>query len=407
MHELRRPLLAILLPEGALLLAAVLFARHAFASETGALFVRVFPWAVLAMGLALGVRFGRTRLLFAMSVVGLALTGLNLAPTLADADGARVMTQTIALLVPANLVGVALIGERGLLTRAGLARLATIGAQAALVVLAARTAQEDAMRILSLAPLPERWLASAGMSQIATFAFLAGAAVLLTRVLLLRDPFTRSLLWALAASFLGIASQGDPGLATLYLSTAGFMLVVGTLEGAHAMAFRDELTGLPSRRALTELLARLDEPYTVAMVDVDHFKQFNDRHGHDVGDQVLRMVAARLRDVRGGGRAFRYGGEEFTIVFPGTPMDDALPHLEAVRRGIHGATFTLRGPGRPRKPPKKPRARGGGGRQRLKITVSIGAAQRSARLGDAEQVIRAADLALYRAKDAGRNQVAT
>ncbi len=398
------------MPEGALLLGAVMFARHASATETGAHLLRVVPWVVLVTGVALGTRFGRTRLLLALSVVGLALAGVLLAPTIAatDPDSARAAIQTIALLVPANLVGVALIGERGLFTRAGLARFATIGAQAALVLLIARTAQADALRVLALAPLPEQWLASSGMGQIATITFALAAGVLLTRGLLSREPFTRALLWALAASFVALRAPADSASATLYLSTAGLMLVVGTVEGAYAMAFRDELTGLPGRRALLELLARLDEPYTLAMVDVDHFKQFNDRHGHDVGDQVLRMVAARLRDVRGGGRAFRYGGEEFTIVFPGMPMDDALPNLEEVRRVIHGAAFTLREPGRPRRKPKRsarPSTRST--RPRLKITVSIGAAQRSARLADAAQVIRAADAALYRAKDAGRNQVAT
>jgi len=74
---------------------------------------------------------------------------------------------------------------------------------------------------------------------------------------------------------------------------------------------------LPSRRALIERLPSLGRRYTVAMVDVDHFKNFNDTYGHDAGDQVLRMVASRLGEVSGGGTAFRYGGEEFTILFPG------------------------------------------------------------------------------------------
>ena len=84
------------------------------------------------------------------------------------------------------------------------------------------------------------------------------------------------------------------------------------------MAYDDELTGLPARRALNEALTRLRGVYTVAMVDIDHFKRFNDEHGHDVGDQLLRMVGARVGEVRGGGRAFRYGGEEFAVLFPGS-----------------------------------------------------------------------------------------
>ena len=67
--------------------------------------------------------------------------------------------------------------------------------------------------------------------------------------------------------------------------------------------------------------------YTIAMVDVDHFKTFNDKHGHDVGDQVLQLVASRLARSPGGGRAYRYGGEEFTLIFPGRTREQALPHL--------------------------------------------------------------------------------
>ena len=78
------------------------------------------------------------------------------------------------------------------------------------------------------------------------------------------------------------------------------------------------------------------------MTDVDHFKKFNDTYGHDVGDQVLRMVAARLKKVTGGGKAYRYGGEEFTIVFAGKTMEECQPHLEAVREAIENYAMQLR-----------------------------------------------------------------
>ncbi|HAG79498.1 MAG TPA: GGDEF domain-containing protein, partial [Pseudomonas sp.] len=73
------------------------------------------------------------------------------------------------------------------------------------------------------------------------------------------------------------------------------MLVTAIAHEAYLMAFRDELTGLPGRRALNERLQRLGRQYVLAMADVDHFKRFNDTYGHDVGDQVLKMVASRLR----------------------------------------------------------------------------------------------------------------
>jgi diguanylate cyclase (GGDEF)-like protein len=169
------------------------------------------------------------------------------------------------------------------------------------------------------------------------------------------------------------------------------------------MAYRDELTGLPARRALNDALLRVGGTYTVAMVDVDHFKKFNDTHGHDVGDQVLRMVAGRLARVPGGGRAFRYGGEEFAVLFPGKTVEESAPHLETLRAAVASATFTKRGLDRPKRKPKSPRARGASARP-LAVTVSIGAGQaRGSALP--EQVVKAADKALYRAKEGGRNRV--
>ena len=397
-----------MVPEGLVLLAAVACLRFVPPSESLEAFLRVLPYGVFSVGVLLGWRFQRTRLVFGLVVMALAwiaIQGTPLWPA-GDAPAHDIARQTVALLLPANLAALALIRERGLISRAGGARLLSIGAQAALVLLIAETARDDALRLLTMTPIPEGLIGAPKVGQLAAIGFVISAGLVLVRALLSREPLSRSLLWALAACYLAIHASPDARSSGLFLSTAGLMLVVGTVEGAHAMAFRDELTGLPARRALMELLARLDEPFTVAMVDVDHFKQFNDRHGHDVGDQVLRMVAGRLARVKGGGRAFRYGGEEFTIVFPGTTLADALPVLDIVREEIEEAKFVLRKPGRPRRKPKKPRAGGGGG-QRLTVTVSIGAAQRSMRLDEPDKILQAADKALYRAKDEGRNRVAS
>ncbi len=209
--------------------------------------------------------------------------------------------------------------------------------------------------------------------------------------------------WALprgAAQPLELALMSAAALTSLGISLAH--------EGFH-MAFRDELTGLPGRRALNERLQRMGRVYTLAMADVDHFKAFNDTHGHDVGDQVLRMVASQLRRVPGGGQAYRYGGEEFTLVFPGKTAAQAMPHLESVRRAIEVYQMRLRDrPARPKADQIGQRRRGGrGGRgaRPLRVTVSIGVAERSDALRAPDAVIKAADQALYKAKDGGRNQV--
>jgi GGDEF domain-containing protein len=172
------------------------------------------------------------------------------------------------------------------------------------------------------------------------------------------------------------------------------------------MAFCDDLTGLPSRRALNEDLRGMGRRYALAMVDVDHFKKFNDTHGHDVGDQVLRMVAFRILKVAGGGRAYRYGGEEFTIIFPGKDSKDALTHLEALRKEIADYRMTLRGPDRPANDDAGRNRRAGRGADRtVSVTVSMGLAEAGEGGVTPEQVLKAADSALYRAKSKGRNQV--
>ena len=108
-------------------------------------------------------------------------------------------------------------------------------------------------------------------------------------------------------------------VATAYIATAALLLLVAIIETSYSMAFHDELTGLPARRAFNQALLALEDPYTVAIVDIDHFKQFNDTYGHDTGDQVLRLVAGKLAQVTGGGKPFRCGGEEFAIFFAAPP----------------------------------------------------------------------------------------
>ena len=184
-------------------------------------------------------------------------------------------------------------------------------------------------------------------------------------------------------------------------------LIVAVAQEAYQMAFHDELTGLPGRRALNERMARLGRNYVIAMTDVDHFKKFNDTYGHDVGDQVLRMVAGQLRKVSGGGTAYRYGGEEFTVLYPGKSLEQCLPHLEALRRNIQDYQMRLRDKqGRPEDAKQGRRQRGGAASQHVSVTISIGVAERTAERRDPQDVIKAADEALYKAKGAGRNQVA-
>lgn len=193
----------------------------------------------------------------------------------------------------------------------------------------------------------------------------------------------------------------DQRLAVAFIAMHCLLVVV---IDSYLLAYRDDLTGLPSRRALNQLALSLGSKYTVAMMDIDHFKKFNDTYGHDIGDQVLKLVASKLAKVQGGGKVFRYGGEEFTVVFSRKKAEYTLAFLEALRQSIADYGMVVR---QPERKTKNKQARGSGketGEKTVSVTISIGVAQRQNKQSF-EQTLKEADLALYRAKKNGRNNV--
>ena len=406
-----RKLLALVGPEGLLLLFALALVHWGAGMPAAAPVVRLYPLVVLVAGTLLSWRFQRGRLLLALS--GLALADramLWLAPLESGGTHAGpAVVRTVAMLLPVSLAVLAFVGERGVLSPVGLRRLAVLGAQAMLVLAVWLLASAYPAGVTRLydATLPSwprlpSWLP---LGHPAALVAVTAIAVLVGRTLWRPDTGSRAFLWAAVACLIAVCTGPAGGRATLYLASAGLVLVVATIESAYTLAYHDELTGLPARRALNEALQRVGGTYTVAMVDVDHFKKFNDTHGHDVGDHVLRMVAGRLGAVPGGGRAFRYGGEEFAVLFPGKTAGESAPHLETLRASVAEATFTVRGKDRPkRKPKSSSRKRSTRDANGLAVTVSIGAAQARGRALP-DDVVKAADRALYRAKEGGRNRV--
>ncbi len=237
------------------------------------------------------------------------------------------------------------------------------------------------------------------------------ALVLVVGVLLavLRNEETEvALLGLLATLYLTLALLHLEDISIVMCVAAGLCLVWGLLRSTHAMAYRDELTGLLGRRALSERLGRLGRRYCIAMLDVDHFKQFNDKYGHDVGDEVLRMVSSQISRVGGGGTAYRYGGEEFCVVFPRKSVEEAAAALEVLREKISDYRMSIRDRGlRPVRSRDGARKRGATrlGRSHVAVTISAGVAERSEDYPKPDAVVINADKMLYRAKKAGRNRV--
>lgn len=186
-----------------------------------------------------------------------------------------------------------------------------------------------------------------------------------------------------------------------YFAFAIYYLLVVIVD-SYYLAYRDDLTGVPSRRALNQLALSLGRKYTVAMLDIDHFKKFNDTYGHDIGDQVLKLVAVRIGEVKDGGKAFRYGGEEFTIVFPRKNLKQVLDALEDVRESIANYEIAIRNPERSTKDDRKKNKTSD--TKKVKVTISIGVTSRENKQSFS-QALKVADEALYRAKKKGRNNV--
>jgi diguanylate cyclase (GGDEF)-like protein len=392
-----------LLP-GAVLLVALTVALHSVRLRTGiGPLLPAFPLVVLGGGIFLGWRFDRSRLVLTLALLLLTDRALLLwAPVNGGGDIGRVVFGALAILVPLDLAALAWLPERGLLARPGQLALGLLAAQ---VILVALLCQPLFVPIAARLGAARSAAPGGALSPAAFLAFATAVAILARHAVRHASAIESGTVWALIAAFLAFRSGGGGVDSSAYLATGGLILVLSLIETWHRMAYDDELTGLPARRALNEALARLRGVCTVAMVDIDHFKRFNDAHGHDVGDQLLRMVGARLREIGGGGRAFRYGGEEFAVLFPGMKLDETCPHLEALRRTIEATRFTLRGPDRPRMRPES--APPGVGRRQIAVTVSIGAAAAADDGAPADDIVRAADQALYRAKQAGRNRLCT
>jgi diguanylate cyclase (GGDEF)-like protein len=361
--------------------------------------------AAFAAGALLAWRFHRGRaVLLLLVIAGTAVAAGRAAAIAPPTDQSTFVRCAVQLLLPVNILWITLVAERGVVTPGGLVRASVIALEAALVAGVALTYPATAVDWLTRELVPAATEQLTALPQPALLAFLVAGSGLIVNMIARPGGAARVSFWALVASFLALHSGANPSTATAYFAAAGLIVAVGVMEATYFMAYRDGLTGLPARRALNTALVELGSRYSIAMVDVDRFKKFNDQHGHDVGDQVLRMVAKHLEDVSGGGKAYRYGGEEFAIVFPGKTRDDCLPHLEWVREAIAAAEFTLRGWRRPRNKPKSPRVQSGR-RKHLAVTVSIGLAERNGRHSTPEKVVKAADQALYRAKKAGRNRV--
>jgi len=407
---------SLIVPGGVLLLATAVVVHGGWPTLTLPGLTLAY-YATLIAGLLLALRFHSSRVFFALVALLLSQQAITHDPgRFFNAALSRHSLEAVAFLLPLNFVWISLMRERGFTLSGIVPPGLVLFVQVVVVAVIGR-------EMGSILPSRAHHVAPVLLPSYVWVAFATAAVVLLARFFLFRKPVESALCWSQSAFFLGLHFGGFDKAAMAYSVVSGLVLTVSIIETSYALAYYDELTALPSRRGFNEALVRLQAPYSIAVVDIDHFKRFNDTYGHDTGDQVLRLVASRLACTGGGGRAYRCGGEEFAILFPGKTTHEVVGDLEKLRAAIESSAFHVRGQDR-RQMPRGPDRRSAGSRKRastgrairrlaesktpasLSVTVSIGVAT-AKNQQVADEVIQAADKALYRAKGAGRNRVET
>ena len=356
--------------------------------------LELFTYITLGMTMLLSVHFQRSRAFFLMLLLALGYAVvmendriIRYIPFFENYSRAY-----LSMLMPIAFALTAFSKERGFITPPGILKTVLILFAFTLMFYLGYSGNKaflDLVYMEVISPVLTVYTALSDLALILTFTALL---IVIAKNVLASTHLNLTLVIALLSVEAAVNFADKEALYSLFMLFAAVMVIIALLSESYYLAHYDELTAIPARRALLAHFGTLGRKYCVAMVDIDHFKQFNDTHGHDVGDEVLKLVATRLSDVSGGGSSYRYGGEEFTIVFPGKSAEEAQPHLEKVREAVEKSSHHLHV--KNRKTPKV-----------LSVTISIGAAEKKAEDKTPMEVLKRADNALYKAKKAGRNRV--
>ena len=414
---------SLVLPGGLLLVIATALIRLGVMNISLSV-VDLYYYSAFLVGLLLAWRFHSSRTFSVLILLFLshrAVEFFSLGATITGGPGLTAL-EAVSFLLPLNFALLAITQERGFTLSTVAPRLLVLFVESVFVAILCRPQPATGSSIFHGALFSRDWFSWSSIPQISWLAFAVTMGTLVALYVTHHKAFESSFAWALGSFYLGLNMGGVGNVARAYVATSATILVVSIIEASYVMAYHDELTGLSSRRAFNDARLQLEIPFCVAVVDIDHFKKFNDTYGHETGDEVLCLVADRLARVTGGGQAFRVGGEEFCILFPGKRADQTIEHLELLRATIATSVFRLRGSDR-RAAPRGPDRRKAAARKKkkkssspgaatsqpalleLSVTVSIGVAEPDAKHASVDRVIQLADKALYRAKDGGRNRV--
>lgn len=365
------------------------------------LIVRYSSYIIFVLGLLLSIRFNKGRVFLILLLLTLFQLILNYCEELSIdvTTYSKILYPIVCILIPVNIIAFSQLKEKGILSLWGKIRLLFIILEMFAIYKASTIKNLDLIEEILNYKFLDISLIKTSIPQISILTFFVTAILFILKAYIKRSSFEVRLIGVVISVFLALFYIDDKLSFSIFLSAAGLMLIISIIEDSYSMAYLDELTGIPSRRALREDLMKLGNKYVIAMLDIDFFKKFNDKYGHDVGDDVLKLVASNLVQVSGGGKAYRYGGEEFTILFPNKSIADVIPYLESLREQVSKAAYTRKSTNSTGSKTKR------GGSSQLFVTISTGVCEKSNKFKDADAVIKGADKALYRAKKKGRNCV--
>ena len=398
-RRMLRIISSLIIPLTLLGLAILLYPELDGLPDSQLVVIRFLPLVIAVISMSLCLRFNRSLVFFiTLTLASVYVLMQWYLPQLGWVE-AKIVWMALCLLLPLNITVVSLLKERGMLTWWGSTRFAFLLVPMLVVMGMAKYYPEPLLRILSWRFVDQYLLSQIDFAQLPLVMMVIAALILNGRWFVRTTAQNSALFVVLISAIAMLHFKNDYSVSAIFACAAMLVLVIAVVQESWSMAYIDQLTGLPGRRALDEEMLKLGSNYSIAMLDIDHFKKFNDSYGHDAGDQVLQMVAARIKQSVSGGKVFRYGGEEFTVVFPGKKIKGTLDVLEGIRENISSSKFQLR-----KKDRRSGKNKKSGGKN-VQVTISIGVAERTGRMATPHEVIKGADKALYRAKKQGRNRV--
>ena len=369
------------------------------------------PYVLLFLIAALGLKLSQTRIFFIAGLFGISYIFVTMMPFPALLQiPRRSVALIIATTVPLSVALILSFGEGQLFGLKGLLRLLACIIPPAFLVFSVNMGFVFVEKLLLYRMFPQQAWYLPAISLLFT---IGSIAVVLTSKDYSLFHFNLATILCFIPLFYSMNRIADSNLSVIDMyiclavsySAISFVFLYALYRIYWQEAYVDELTNVLNRRALNKRLRTLGRKYSIAMIDIDHFKNFNDTYGHAEGDNVLRFIATNFSS-EAESRVFRYGGEEFTIVFPGIDAKDVFARVEKIRKRVAESVFFIRSPEKIRsKTSRRQRGERTVHRESVKVTISIGVASRTWEHKTPEDVIRESDRSLYEAKENGRNRV--